>query len=146
LREIEKLHQKFNTQEQQMKTKDEAVATAETTLKQERLSRTFGAALLKAEVFPQGASDALAVLLSEIKDVEIADNGVVRASYGESVIDEAPETIAKKFLEDRPYFASAKVGGAGTQKPTGRPSSTKDIQEMSTDQLWEEAGPDPSAA
>jgi hypothetical protein len=98
--------------------------------------------LNKAGVYAPGAGDALRVLLAEIKEPEIGDTGV-RATYGDE-IDEPPDVIAKKFLEDRPHFASATVGGAGTTRPSGAPHA-KNLDDMSVDELWAAAGPDPSA-
>lgn len=144
-REMEKLNHKFQQLAEESKAKDEAVHAAQTTLRTERMSRAFGAALTKAEVYGSASSDALRVLMGEVKDVDIDDKGTVRASYGEDLIDEPPEAIAKKFLEDRPYFASAKLGGAGTSPPTNR-SAPKGVQDMTQDQCWEAAGQDPSIA
>lgn len=143
-RENEKTSKQLQELQDQIQAKEQAVAEAQQTLRQERLSRAFAAALAKAEVYGPSATDALKVLLGEVKDVEMGDDGAIRASYGEDVIDDNPEVIARKFLEDRSYFATAKVGGAGTTPSNGRPAP-KDIQSMSQDQLYDLAGPDPTA-
>lgn len=148
-RELEKLTAKLGTFEEQLKAKDAAVQEAQKaleaeqqTLKQERLSRTFGAALQKADVISMGADDALKVLLMKLRDVDIDDRGV-RASYGKDLIEEEPEKIAQRFLQDHPFFTSVKGGGAGTQMPNGHPSG-KQVHDLTQDQLWEVAGDFPA--
>lgn len=144
-RELEKLALKAQHAETESKAKDDAVVAAQSTLRQERMSRAFSGALAKAEVFGPGAGDALAVLMAEVKDVEADGNGAIRASYGSDLIDETPEAIAKKFLEDRPHFATAKGNGAGTSRPNSQQAHHGNVLEMTEDELWAAAGPDPSA-
>lgn len=145
-RALEKMANKYGTIETELKARDEAMLLAQTTLRNERLARSFGAALTKAKVYPAGAADALAVLMNELKDSEVDASGSITASYGSDMIDEGPEAIAAKFLADRPYFATAGDGGAGTPKPNsaaaGRPGT---LDEMTSDELFADAGPDPSA-
>lgn len=144
-RQLEKMSNRIGSMEGELKERDAAVTSAQETLKNERMARAFGASLQKANVFPAGAGDALAVLMSQIADAEVADNGSVTASYGQELIDEGPDAIAMKFIEDRPYFASAKAaGGSGTPRPNGKPSGANVIADMTTDELFEEAGEDPS--
>ncbi len=146
VRELEKMGIKNNQLQTDLKARDVAVEAAQGTLQRERMSRAFGQALAKAEVFPKGASDALAVLLTELKDAEVDDNGAVTASYGGDLIDETPETIATRFLADRPYFALARGGGSGQRAPSGGQTNYgKEVIEMTIDELAEAAGPDPKA-
>jgi hypothetical protein len=141
-RELEKLSKQYAALEEQFKEKETQAVATETRLQNYRLESAFSSALNKAGVYAPGAGDALRVLLAEIKEPELGDAGV-RASYGDE-IDEPPDVIAKKFLEDRPHFASARVGGAGTTRPSGTPHA-KNLDDMSVDELWAAAGPDPSA-
>jgi hypothetical protein len=141
-KELEKISQQYAKLEESMKAKESEAVESQAQLKNFRLQSAFSAALNKAGVYSPGASDALKVLLAEITEPEFGDTGI-RASYGDE-IDEPPEEIAKKFLEDRPHFASAKVGGAGTTRPSGAPHA-KNLDDMGVDELWAAAGPDPSA-
>jgi len=142
-REFEKLTNQYTQLEAQLKERDDLVAASQATLRNYQLESAFSAALGKAGVYPKGATDALKVLMSEIEEPEIGDTGV-RATYGDE-FNEPPEVIAKKFLEDRPHFAAATVGGAGTTAPNGMPRA-KNLDDMSVDELWAAAGPDPSTA
>lgn len=144
-RELEKERQKLATLEAAIKERDDAVAAAQTTLANERKQRAFATALTKAKVYPNGASDALAVLLGELKDVEFDDNGAVTASYGNDLIDETPEAIAQRFIADRPHFASVRGGGSGLRSPNGV-TSRRSADDMTEDELAEEAGSWPSAS
>ena len=141
-RELEKLAKQSAMLEEQLKEKEALATATEARLQNYRLESAFGSALNKAGVYAPGAGDALRVLLAEIKEPEIGDTGV-RATYGDE-IDEPPDVIAKKFLEDRPHFASARVGGSGTLPPNGTPR-IKNLDDMGVDELWAAAGPDPSA-
>jgi ElaB/YqjD/DUF883 family membrane-anchored ribosome-binding protein len=149
-RDLEKLQAKLSQYDEQMKAKDSAVVQMQEQLKKEqdilqreRLSRAFSAALQKAEVVSIGANDALMVLLNEIRDSDISDRGV-RASYGKDLIDEAPEAIAKKFLQDHPHYASVRGGGAGTTLPNGQPLP-RNLDDLTQDELFELAGPFPKS-
>lgn len=142
-REFEKLTNQYTQLEAQLKERDTLVADAQQRLRSYQLESAFSAALGKAGVYAKGAPDALKVLMSEIQEPEISDSGV-RATYGDE-FNEPPEVIAKKFLEDRPHFATATVGGAGTTAPNGMPRH-KNLDDMSVDELWAAAGPDPSTA
>jgi len=143
-RELEKIGLKVEKYESELKLRDQAVAEANQTLQQERVSRAFSAALQKAEVFGPAVGDALTVLMAQLSDVETDGNGSVHASYGDDLINETPETIAQRFLEDRNYFALASGGGAGTKPPTGGVLRPENIAEMTEDELYAAAGPSPS--
>jgi hypothetical protein len=147
-RELEKLTAKVAQYDEQMKAKDLAIAEAQKKLQEEaailqreRLSRAFSAALQKAEVVSVGANDALMILLNELREPEISERGV-RASYGKDLIDEVPEVIAKKFLQEHPHYASVRGGGAGTTMPNGQPLP-RNLADLSQDELFELAGPFP---
>ena len=142
-REFEKLTNQYTQLEEQLNERDKLVADAQSRLRSYQLESAFSVALGKAGVYAKGAPDALKVLMSEIQEPEIGDTGV-RATYGDE-FNEPPEVIAKKFLEDRPHFAAATVGGAGTTAPNGVPRH-KNLDDMSVDELWAAAGPDPSTA
>ena len=146
-REVEKLTHKLKQQEEEMKVREAAVEAANQTLRTERTQRAFGSALQKAKVFGTAADDALAVLMSTVRDVEIDDNGAVRATYGDTLIDESAEKIATQFLVDKPHFAAGPGGGAGTKAPNHMGGNSRvPLHEMSDDQLDEMAGPMPAAA
>lgn len=143
--ELAKLNQKIQQLSEEAKQKEQAVAEAQKTLQTERMNRAFGAALQEAGVYAGASSDALRVLIAELKDPEIdPDSGAVTAGYGDLIADD-PKVIAKKFLEDKPYFATAKSGGAGTKQPNTQARTTRSIAEMSADELAEAAGQAPAA-
>lgn len=144
-RELEKLALRNEKYESELKARDQAVAEVNKTLQQERVSRAFSAALQKAEVFGPAVGDALTVLMAQLSDVETDGNGSVHASYGDDLINETPETIAQRFLEDRNYFALASGGGAGTKPPTGGVLRPESIAGMTEDELFAAAGPPPPA-
>jgi len=144
-RELEKAAQKAKHFEDEIKTRDEAVLAANERLKQERLQSAFTSALQAAKVYGPAADDARAVLLAQLKEVEVDGNGAIRATYGGDLIDEDPVKIAKQFLVDRPHFASATTGGAGTSSPnaTARGTSRVPLHEMNSSDLYDLAGPMP---
>lgn len=144
-RELEKQSQKAKHWEEEIKTRDEAVAAATQRLRGERLQSAFTSALQAAKVYGPAADDARAVLLGQLKDVEVDDNGAIRASYGGELIDAEPVKIAEKFLVDRPHFATGTTGGAGTRQPNaaGTGGQRGPLHEQNANDLFDLAGPMP---
>lgn len=142
-REQEKWVQKLKHVEDQLNAKEQAIQSAQQTLHGERMARAFSTALDSVDVYGPGKNDALEVLLSKVKDVQFTDDGEVRATYGE-LIDESPQSIAAKFLQERNWYQRAVIGGAGTERPNGAAPGLKGkLADYDAGTLFDNAGAAP---
>lgn len=142
-REREKLSQRIANLEADIKAKDDAVAAAEATLRDERVHLQFGSALAASDVLKGAQGDALKVLISELSEVTVGDNGVITADYGDDLIQEDAAAIAKRFLADRPHYMRGPSGGAGSTLPNGS-AARRTVEDANENELAELAGAWPS--
>jgi hypothetical protein len=141
-RELEKQRQSYEKLLNDMKEKDALAVAARQELDDYKVRTSFGEALNKAGVYGPAADDALDALLKRIENRDgFVESG--RADYGD-LLDETPESIAKRFLEERPHFASAKVGGAGTKPPNNAVARNRTVADMTMEELAEAAGDFPN--
>lgn len=134
-KEVEKRERAINELKANLDAATKGLTDAQSTLQGERISRTLGDALDKNKVFSGARRDALHALISEVSDVEQADDGSFTASWGE-MIDAGANEIAEAFLKTRAHFAEAPSGGAGTRRSTGGGMPT-DLSALSDEQLLE---------
>jgi hypothetical protein len=138
MKDLEKRERHNLELQKRLESLDNEYKQAQETLRNERTSRAFRDALLSNGVHAPAAEDALKVLMSTVRDVEQTEDGRIKATFGK-LMDEEPAKIAQQFLRERPFYASASSGGAGTRPSNGSPIP-KNIGELGADQLWELAG------
>lgn len=130
------IEKKLEDQQAKLTEAEKRAQLADQVLATERRARHLGRALTEAKAYPEALGDALSVFQAAA-EVELDDKGdIVSVKYNEGEYTDIKEA-AKAFLNDRPHFAQAEGGGAGTRTPTGsRGGSKVPLWQLSDEERW----------
>ncbi|MEM9194819.1 MAG: hypothetical protein AAGF12_36915 [Myxococcota bacterium] len=132
--ETAQLHSRIDVLEKALEERDSE-------LESERIARTFGDALDRHNVLNHARSDAMTLLMRELRDVCKDEGGGVRATWGEVEAD--ADTIAEAFLKSRPHLVAAVGRGAGSRGGGVPAPRTVNLEDLSAQDLLDGAGPPP---